>query len=239
MNKVDFAKWFKNYVHDPLNNLTNLNIHSLAWGPLRIVKCWPIHKVNGFKFHTRSHSTGKSTQNYGICVKGIGYARGEIEIETTEDFAYQEDATNQSNNHISNDIDTIIDLLDTNSTIYDDDDDDDDDDEKLGDENEDEDEDKDEDENNEDEDQTEYFLKALIFTPIDNYMDLHPRQRRDEGDRRYDSDRAKWQRAARRQRLGETAVRGYTTARRWADQLEAKDRRDLRKVTVKPLKQSN
>ncbi|XP_052117681.1 uncharacterized protein LOC110281750 [Arachis duranensis] len=202
------------FVHDPLNNVTDSNIHSLAWGPLRIVKCWPIYKVNGFKFHTRSHSSGKSTQNYGICVKGTGYgeyendfygllneiiqveytglplkrvvlfkcewfdptigkgtkvnkeygiiqirknrrygkydpfiiahkaiqvyfvphpmsntkekaewwfvfktkARGEIEIETTEDFAYQEDGTNQSNNHISNDIDIVVDLLDTNST---------------------------------------------------------------------------------------------------------------------------
>ncbi|XP_072079067.1 uncharacterized protein [Arachis hypogaea] len=267
--EADFAEWFKNYVHDPLNNVTDSNIHSLAWGPLRIVKCWPIYKVNGFKFHTRSHSSGKSTQNYGICVKGTGYgeyendfygqldeiiqveytglplkrvvlfkcewfdptigkgtkvnkeygiiqirknrryvkydpfiiahkaiqvyfaphpmsntrekaewwfifktkARGEIEIETTEDFAYQEDDTNQSNNHISNDIDIIVDLLDTNSTRYEeeeeeeeeednDDDDDDDDDELLGDEDEDMDEDEnedenDDDENNEDEDQNE------------------------------------------------------------------------------------
>nr|XP_025647798.1 transcription termination factor 4, mitochondrial-like [Arachis hypogaea] len=197
----------------------------------------PIYKVNGFKFHTRSHSSGKSTQNYGICVKGTGYgeyendfygqlneiiqveytglplkrvvlfkcewfdptigkgtkvnkeygiiqirknrrygkydpfiiahkaiqvyfaphpmsntkekaewwfvfktkARGEIEIETTEDFAYQEDGTNQSNNHISNDIDITVDLLDTNNEDMD----------------EDENEDEDDDENNEDEDQNE------------------------------------------------------------------------------------
>ncbi|XP_072071887.1 uncharacterized protein [Arachis hypogaea] len=75
--EADCAKWFKNYVHDPLNNVTDLNIHSLAWGPLRIVKYWPIYKVNGFKFPTISQSSGKSTQNYGICVKGTGY--GEYE----------------------------------------------------------------------------------------------------------------------------------------------------------------
>ncbi|XP_015960485.1 uncharacterized protein LOC107484411 [Arachis duranensis] len=75
--EADFVKWFKNYVQDPLNNVTDLNIQSLAWGLLRTVKCLPIYKVNGFKFHTRSQSSGKSTQNYGICVKGTCY--GEYE----------------------------------------------------------------------------------------------------------------------------------------------------------------
>jgi hypothetical protein len=53
------------------------NIHALAWGPLRIVKTWPIYFVNGFKFHTKAHSIGKSTMNCGVCVKGTGY--GEYE----------------------------------------------------------------------------------------------------------------------------------------------------------------
>ena len=57
--------------------MSDPNILALAWGPLRIVKTWPIYFVNGFKFHTRSHSIGKSTMNCGICVKGTGY--GEYE----------------------------------------------------------------------------------------------------------------------------------------------------------------
>jgi hypothetical protein len=53
------------------------NIHALAWGPLRIVKTWPIYFVNGFKFHIKAHSIGKSTMNCGVCVKGTCY--GEYE----------------------------------------------------------------------------------------------------------------------------------------------------------------
>ncbi|KAL1371645.1 hypothetical protein AAHE18_01G148200 [Arachis hypogaea] len=198
--EANFAKWFKNYVHDPLNNVTDSNIHSLAWGPLRIVKCWPIYKVNGFKFHTRSHSSGKSTQNYGIYVKDTGYGEYEndfygqlneiIQVEYTglplkrvvlfkcewfdptigkgtkvnKEYGIIQirknqryDGTNQSNNHISNDIDIVVDLLDTNSTRYEEEEEDDDDDEPLGDEDEDmdEDENEDDDENNKDEDQNE------------------------------------------------------------------------------------
>ncbi|XP_025649597.1 uncharacterized protein [Arachis hypogaea] len=131
--EANFAKWFKNYVHDPLNNVTDSNIHSLAWGPLRIVKCWPIYKVNGFKFHTRSHSSGKSTQNYGIYVKDTGYGE------------YENDFYGQLNEIIQVD------------TRYEEEEEDDDDDEPLGDEDEDmdEDENEDDDENNKDEDQNE------------------------------------------------------------------------------------
>jgi hypothetical protein len=64
-------------VDNPSNKVLDQNIHALAWGPLRIVKTWPIYFVNGFKFHTKEHSIGKSTINCGVCVKGTGY--GEYE----------------------------------------------------------------------------------------------------------------------------------------------------------------
>jgi len=55
------------------NNVPDQNIHALAWGPLRIVKTRPIYFVNGFKFHTKTHSIEKSTMNCGVCVKDTGY----------------------------------------------------------------------------------------------------------------------------------------------------------------------
>lgn len=42
---------------------------SLAWGPKKKVKEWPIYYVNGYKFNTKGHSQGMSTMNCGVYVQ--------------------------------------------------------------------------------------------------------------------------------------------------------------------------
>ncbi|KAF7800419.1 uncharacterized protein G2W53_045191 [Senna tora] len=43
---------------------------SLAVGPDKVAKLYPMIMVNGFRFHTRARALGKKTQNSGILVKG-------------------------------------------------------------------------------------------------------------------------------------------------------------------------
>ena len=47
-----------------------IDLHDLAWGPMRVVQTWPICDVNGYRFHTNSWSEGRKTDNSGVSVKG-------------------------------------------------------------------------------------------------------------------------------------------------------------------------
>ncbi|XP_050225605.1 uncharacterized protein LOC126675073 [Mercurialis annua] len=69
----EFAIWFEKYVSDPTNNISNPYIQSLSQGPLRQVKTFNGYYVNGFKFHTRSHDSGRATFNSGVCIKASNY----------------------------------------------------------------------------------------------------------------------------------------------------------------------
>ena len=48
-------------------------LKSLAEGPLKIVDSVPVYFVNGFKFHTTTYGSHRSTYNSGVCVKGSNY----------------------------------------------------------------------------------------------------------------------------------------------------------------------
>ncbi|WCJ43095.1 hypothetical protein M5689_023857 [Euphorbia peplus] len=74
----NFVDWFKQYASN--NVIENRFIHDLAQGPLRLVKSYPICFVNGYRFHTTSHGTRRSTMNSGVCIKGGNYS------ETSSDY---------------------------------------------------------------------------------------------------------------------------------------------------------
>ena len=44
----------------------------LALGPLRLANTWPMHTVNGYKFHTEAWNEDRKTYNCGVCAKGTG-----------------------------------------------------------------------------------------------------------------------------------------------------------------------
>ncbi|PKU63659.1 Retrovirus-related Pol polyprotein from transposon TNT 1-94 [Dendrobium catenatum] len=54
-------------------------LQALAWGPMRKVKTWPIYIVNGFRFHTKSWSEGRKTENCGVCVRGNTHEEDECD----------------------------------------------------------------------------------------------------------------------------------------------------------------
>lgn len=57
--------------------IDNNFIKALAQGPLRTVKMFPVYFVNGYKFHTDSHGSVRSTSNSGVCIKGTNYSETE------------------------------------------------------------------------------------------------------------------------------------------------------------------
>ncbi|PKU64702.1 hypothetical protein MA16_Dca017644 [Dendrobium catenatum] len=46
---------------------------------MRKVKTWPIYIVNGFRFHTKSWSEGRKTENCGVCVRGNTHEEDECD----------------------------------------------------------------------------------------------------------------------------------------------------------------
>ncbi|XP_057781987.1 uncharacterized protein LOC131000215 isoform X1 [Salvia miltiorrhiza] len=66
----EFPTWFKAYASNPTNGLVNSFLHHLSLGPLHRVTTYQGFFVNGFKFHTVSYGSKKSTDNSGLCVKG-------------------------------------------------------------------------------------------------------------------------------------------------------------------------
>jgi len=67
-----FPAWFKQYMYlqTPVTRIIQ-HLRNLADGPKSIVKEWHTYFVNGYKFHTRSWTEGKSTVNSGVCMKGV------------------------------------------------------------------------------------------------------------------------------------------------------------------------
>ena len=62
-------------VHDPTNEINYQQIRDISWGPLRMVRTWPMYIINGYKFHTNSWSHGKSTRNNGVYTRGLVYGQ--------------------------------------------------------------------------------------------------------------------------------------------------------------------
>jgi len=58
-------------VEDPRNGVTNQDLKFLAWGPKSKATSWHTYFVNGYKFHTKDWSHGKTTTNCGVFVKGF------------------------------------------------------------------------------------------------------------------------------------------------------------------------
>ncbi|CAH9124015.1 unnamed protein product [Cuscuta epithymum] len=82
-----FASWF--YEYECKNHIGNNFIRCLAQGPLIHIKLYPVYFINGFRYHTEAHSTGKSTMNSGVCVSGsscdyFGILQEIIELEYPE-----------------------------------------------------------------------------------------------------------------------------------------------------------
>ncbi|KAL6548500.1 hypothetical protein OROGR_008921 [Orobanche gracilis] len=76
---IKFPEWFKQYVFDPVNNVTNECIKSLAMGPFRLVTMYPAYMVGGYRFHTLGHGTNRATINSGVCIKGTNYNANEYD----------------------------------------------------------------------------------------------------------------------------------------------------------------
>ncbi|KAL6572933.1 hypothetical protein OROHE_002409 [Orobanche hederae] len=76
---TEFPEWFKQYVFDPVNNVTNECIKSLAMGPFRLVTMYPAYMVSGYRFHTLGHGTNRATINSGVCIKGTNYNANEYD----------------------------------------------------------------------------------------------------------------------------------------------------------------
>lgn len=52
------------------NNVEDVLLKSLAWGPQRKANKWPSYYVNGYKFNTKDHGQGMGTTNFGVCCQG-------------------------------------------------------------------------------------------------------------------------------------------------------------------------
>ena len=61
-------------------NISNRQIKDLARGPLRSLQKYPIHYVNGYKFHTLKHGSNIATMNSGVCIKGSNYSASNIDF---------------------------------------------------------------------------------------------------------------------------------------------------------------
>ncbi|KAF7800647.1 uncharacterized protein G2W53_044923 [Senna tora] len=67
----DFPDWFQAHVFKLCaENKATDELISLAVGPDKVAKLYPMIMVNGFRFHTRARALGKKTQNSGVLVKG-------------------------------------------------------------------------------------------------------------------------------------------------------------------------
>ena len=66
----EFPDWFKEYVRNPINNVTCVYLKSLAEGPFSKVYTFPGYVVNGLRFHTIECNTAMATTNSGVCVQG-------------------------------------------------------------------------------------------------------------------------------------------------------------------------
>ncbi|XP_038713444.1 uncharacterized protein LOC120007316 [Tripterygium wilfordii] len=75
--EIGFASWFRQYVHDPQNSITNETVRNIAYGPLRRVEMWHTYYVNGYKFDIDACSEAKSTINSGVCMRGTDYGQSE------------------------------------------------------------------------------------------------------------------------------------------------------------------
>ncbi|KAJ9549585.1 hypothetical protein OSB04_022128 [Centaurea solstitialis] len=71
-----FADWFESYVMSSTDPTTD-RLKVLASRPLRFVCRHPGFFVNGYKFHTQTHGTGRTTHNSGVCVRGSCYSEYE------------------------------------------------------------------------------------------------------------------------------------------------------------------
>ncbi|KAL1321193.1 hypothetical protein AAHE18_14G110700 [Arachis hypogaea] len=68
----NFLSWFHEHVKNPSNGITCPYLLSLAFGPKTRATSVGMFKVNGYRFHTPEHASGKKTYNTGIYVKGDG-----------------------------------------------------------------------------------------------------------------------------------------------------------------------
>ena len=75
----EFATWFFKFAHDPSNHIPSHFLKDLSKGPLRSYKSYKGCVVNGFKFHTKNHSSDKATMNSGVCIKGTSYTTDEYD----------------------------------------------------------------------------------------------------------------------------------------------------------------
>ncbi|XP_060177806.1 uncharacterized protein LOC132607740 [Lycium barbarum] len=84
-----FSIWFKEYVR--CNHIENKFLRSLAHGPLISATCHSVYFTNGYKFHTDSHGSARSTMNSGVCISDpnfgdyCGRIKEIIQVEFRED----------------------------------------------------------------------------------------------------------------------------------------------------------
>nr|GLL33420.1 uncharacterized protein LOC109185082 [Ipomoea trifida] len=78
-NEVEknFASWFRDYVYNPGNNICNQSLIDLACGPLLQATTYNGLVVNGFKFQTEEQCVRKSTNNFGVSIKGTSLSHDE------------------------------------------------------------------------------------------------------------------------------------------------------------------
>nr|GMD42807.1 uncharacterized protein LOC109185082 [Ipomoea batatas] len=72
-----FANWFRDYVYNPANNVGNQALIDFACGLLMQVTTYNGYVVNGFKFQTEQHCIRKSTNNFGVSIKGTSLSHGD------------------------------------------------------------------------------------------------------------------------------------------------------------------
>ncbi|KAL0367433.1 UNVERIFIED_CONTAM: hypothetical protein Sradi_3633400 [Sesamum radiatum] len=91
--EMQFLPWFKNYVTDPSNQITDPILKMLAWGPSQRVLTWPAYFVNGYNFHIVSHGEGKNFMNSGVCVRSTSYTDSDADffgwLEEVIQFEYK------------------------------------------------------------------------------------------------------------------------------------------------------
>ena len=66
----EFPDWFKEYVRNPINNVTCVYLKAIAEGPFSKDYTFLGYIVNGLRFHTTECNTAMTTSNSGVCVKG-------------------------------------------------------------------------------------------------------------------------------------------------------------------------
>lgn len=61
----------------PSSNIVNNYLKDLAKGPLLEIETYSGCIINGYKFHSISHGTQRTTMNSGVCIKGAVYNNDE------------------------------------------------------------------------------------------------------------------------------------------------------------------